>query len=138
MRERMIMSALCLVAAVASTACSARGPAFQRLDIPSGKGVIYAYRPNTMVGAAIQPTVNCGSTGVSLPPGGYHPFVVDPGSVTCSAKTESRAEVLVDVRANEDSYVRETIGVGFFVGRPHLQVVDKEKGQQEIKDCKLQ
>jgi hypothetical protein len=28
-------------------------------------------------------------------------------------------------------------GVGFFVGYPHLRVVAREKGEREIKECKL-
>jgi hypothetical protein len=126
------------MASLAWSGCSASGPAFQRVQIPEGKSVVYAYRSGSLIGWAVRPSVNCGDTGASLAPSGYHPFVVAPGSVTCSAATESRAEVRVDAKANEESYVRETIGVGIFVGRPHLQVVDKATGAQEIEACKMQ
>jgi hypothetical protein len=33
--------------------------------------------------------------------------------------------------------VRGSVGVGFFVRRPSLEVVDRSTGEREIRDCKL-
>jgi hypothetical protein len=44
----------------------------------------------------------------------------------------------VPVTRGQESYVKEEIGWGFFVGRPHLYLVDKEAGESEIQGCKLQ
>ena len=137
MRTRMMMAAT-LLAATAGIGCSASGPAYQKIAVPEGKSVVYAYRPKSIFGAAIQPRVSCGLPGPGLKPGGYHAFVLDPGTVTCSASTESTSEVQVDAAPNGSSYVREKIGLGFFVGRPHLEVVDEATGEREIGNCKQQ
>lgn len=118
--------------------CAVSGPPFQKIQIPEGKSVIYAYRPSSFFGAALRPTVSCGQEGVSLGRGGYHPFVVDPGSLVCRAATEATSEVDVRSSAAQESYVKEEIGWGFFVGRPHLYLMDKATGESEIGDCKLQ
>jgi hypothetical protein len=138
MREKMLLSCVTLCAAVSWVGCSASGPAFHEIQVPAGKSVIYAYRPKSIFGAAIQPSVNCGGPGPGLAPGGYHPFVVEPGTVTCTAKTEARSEVQVDATSDGPSYVRERIGIGFFVGHPHLEVVDTATGAREIQACKQQ
>ena len=138
MRTRGLVTGFVCMAALGGVGCAASGPAFQKVTAPTGKSVIYAYRSSSIMGAAIQPAVHCGSDSAVLSRGGYHPFVVDPGAVTCSASTESTAEVNVDAKPGEENYVRESIGVGFFVGRPHLKVMDKQTGEQEASDCKLQ
>ncbi len=45
--------------------------------------------------------------------------------------------VVFDVHAGPRAYVRGSIGVGFFVGRPSLEVVDHTTGEREIRTCKL-
>lgn len=138
MRTNWIVAVLIVCASSFTVGCAASGPAFQRVAIPDGKSVIYAYRPSSIFGGGVVPTVTCGSSGVSLSRGGYHPFVVEPGTVTCSASTESTSTVRVDARANEAAYVKEQIGMGFFIGRPHLTVVSAEEGEREAGKCKLQ
>ena len=138
MRTNRIASALLVLASSLTLGCAAGGPAFQKVAIPEGKSVIYAYRPNSIFGGAIVPTVTCGTQGISLSRGGYHPFVIDPGDVTCSASTESTSTVRVDARSNEAAYLQERIGLGFFVGRPHLQVMSPEEGERAAHECKLQ
>lgn len=138
MHTNWMASAFLVLASSLTLGCAAGGPAFQKVTIPEGKSVIYAYRPNSIFGGAIVPTVTCGTQGVSLSRGGYYPFVLDPGDVTCSASTESTSTVHVEARSNEAAYVKERIGLGFFVGRPHLQVVSPEEGEQAARECKLQ
>jgi hypothetical protein len=45
--------------------------------------------------------------------------------------------VTLDVKAGGVYYVKGTVGVGFFVGRPHLIVVPQSIGETEITECKL-
>ena len=138
MRRNAIRNAFLVVAAASLAGCAASGPAFQKAAIPDGKSVVYAYRPNSIFGGAIVPTVTCGSQGVAISRGGYHPFVVEPGAVTCTASTEATSTVRVDARPNEASFVKEKIGLGFFVGRPHLTVMSSDEGEREAGECALQ
>lgn len=135
--KRMI-GRLLIVSSSLMLGCAAGGPPYQRLAIPDGKSVVYAYRPNSFLGGGITPTVTCGTKGVALSRGGYHPFVVDPGTVTCSASTESTSTVRVEARPNEAAYVKERIGMGVLVGRPHLTVMAPEEGEREARECRLQ
>ena len=134
-RMRLTIAAL---AASIGAGCAASGPQFQKIPVPAGKSVVYAYRPTTLAGGAIKPTLACGTARVVLPRGGYYPFVVEPGNVVCHAATEASSTVEVDARPNEAAYVKETIGIGILVGRPHLQVVPPSVGASEIGECSLQ
>lgn len=137
MRER-VSAGLVVLAACTWAGCAASGPAFQKIAVPDGKSVIYAYRPNSLFGGGIRPAVHCGDSSSVLSRGGYHPFIMTPGTVRCSASTESTSEVNVDAKPGDASYVREQIGMGFFIGRPHLQVMDRQTGEQEASDCRME
>jgi len=104
---------------------------------PEGKSVIYAYRPSSIFGAALKPAVSCGAAGFNLAVGGiirssWIPVHRVPGI------DEATSEVDVECKTGEERYVKEEIGWGFFVGRPHLYVMDNATGESEIQDCRLQ
>ena len=67
----------------------------------------------------------------------YIPYHADPGELELWAKTESTSSVTVDVKAGDTAYVRGSVGVGFFVGRPSLEMVDRSTGEREVRECKL-
>lgn len=119
--------------------CASLGPVYQKVDkIPDGMGLVYIYRPSSFVGGGISPDIKVGETVVTtLYNGGYFPYFVEPGEVEFWAKTESKSAVTLDVKAEQTHYIKGTIGVGFFVGRPHLMVVSPDVGEKEIAGCKL-
>ena len=114
------------------------GAKFQKIEsVPPGKAVIYIYRPSTL-GAAIAYDIRHGDkVVVTMKAMGYYPYVADPGEVELSARTESKASVTLDVKADETYYVKATISMGFLVGRPRLVVVSVSEAEKEISDCKL-
>ena len=135
-----------LTLSLSIAACSASGPAFRKLAVPPGKAVIYAYRPDAFFGRVRSPYVYCGDGSVDLKPGGYHPFVVEPGSVTCISTTEplsmgfkewrsGTAKVEVRVEAGKESFVKEKLG---YFGTPYLFLMDRFSAESEIPECKLQ
>jgi hypothetical protein len=134
---RAILLALGLLAALAS--CATLGPPFQPLaSIPSGKAVVYIYRPPKLVGSAISFTVNAGELPViTLSNGGYFPYIAEPGRISFWAKTETTSFVIIDVAAGTEYFLKGTIGVGILVGRPQLEQVHPTLGRLEILDCKL-
>jgi hypothetical protein len=139
MRRRRRSIGVLLVGVLVIAGCATLGPAFQPVNsIPEGVGLIYLYRESAFFGGGVTYDVKVGETVITtLPSGGYYPYLVKPGEVELWAKTEARSAVTVDVKAGEVYYVKGEVGVGFLVGRPHLRVVTREKGEQEIKDCKL-
>ena len=70
--------------------------------------------------------------------GGYHPYVVDPGTISCNSQTEATTELEIATKAGQEYYVKEEVGWGFLIGRPHLYPMDQGIGQSEIEACHLQ
>jgi hypothetical protein len=58
------------------------------------------------------------------------------GLNTLWAKTEAKAEVPIDVKLGKTYYLRCGIGMGAFVGRPKLELVDRKTGKAEFESFK--
>lgn len=123
--------------------CAASGPKYEVAAAPpTGQGLVYIYRPGKFMGGGAGFDVHTGTKEADravtyLQNGGYFPFYTPPGEITLWGKTESSASVTLDVKAGETYYVKGSIGVGFIVGRPRLEVVDNATGAKEVKECKL-
>ncbi len=99
--------------------------------IPEGLGRIVVYR-NGFFGAAVQPKVSIDGTAMgACKPNGAFLSDIAPGDHVVSAKTEVMRETLVHVTTGQSSYVRCSIGMGFFVGQPQLEVVSPGTGKLE-------
>src|SRR5437773_2374430 len=137
--SRLLVIAILLgsVAACASTLGQVPGEVFKRIDaIPSGKALVYIYRSSGM-GALVSYDVKAnGKVVTTLYSGTYYPYVSDPGEIEFSAKTEASDSVTIDVKAGQTYFLKGTVGVGFFVGHPHLTVVQAEEAEKEIGDRK--
>ena len=122
-----------------SAGCASLGPAYTPVSsAPKDKATVYVYRPSAMGGAAVSYTVAVNGADVSsLPSGGYFVYYAKPGENEFAAKTEAKTSVTVDAKAGETYYVKGTIGMGVFVGHPHLLQVTSDVGSQEIVKCKL-
>lgn len=139
MRHLIIRISAFLVGVVLISGCATLGPTFQKIDkTPEGMGLVYIYRPSSFIGAAVSYDVKVGETVITtLYNGGYYPYFAKPGELELWASTEAKSAVTLDVKAGEIYYVKGTVGVGFFVGRPHLIVVPKSVGETEIAECNL-
>lgn len=99
--------------------------------IPSGMGQVVVYRTGLM-GSAVQPSVSIdGVKKGACQPNGAFIATVKPGDRLVSAATEVKRETVVRVESGQPSYVRCSIGMGFFVGQPHLEVVPAKTGKLE-------
>jgi len=123
--------------AVALGGCAAQGPPFERAGAPPGRAVIYVYRPYSFFSSAIHPIVQCGSQSAAIEPGAYHAFVVPAGPTGCRAGTETRDEVEIDAEPRVH-YLRERISWGWLIGRPHLDPMDHDEAEAEIRSCCVQ
>lgn len=122
-----------------SAGCATLGSAYTPdSNAPKDKATVYVYRPSGMGGAAISYTVSVnGVAASSLPSGGYFVYYAKPGETEFSAKTEAKTSVTIEAKAGEIYYVKGTVGMGVFVGHPHLVQVTSDAGSQEIVKCKL-
>jgi len=119
--------------------CATLGPAFKPEQYsPGDKGTVYIYRESKMIGGAVSYTVHAnGMPLAKLSSGSYFVYHAAPGEVEFSAQTEAKTSVTVDVKAGEVYYVKGSVGMGVFVGYPHLLLVSSGVGEKEIVECKL-
>jgi hypothetical protein len=119
--------------------CATLGPAFKpEQSLPSDKGTVYIYRESKMIGGAVSYTVSAnGMPLAKLSSGSYFVYHAVPGEVEFSAQTEAKTSVTIDIRAGEAYYVKGSVGMGVFIGHPHLLLVSSDIGQKEIAECKL-
>ncbi len=108
-------------AAAGSTASAAPAPLNPVAPPPAGKAQVVFYRPSNFAGMALTFTVHEGYKGLGrLPNGNYFVWVAEPGQHTYSVQSEATDTLTLEVEAGETYYVQQTIGMGFFMGRPHL------------------
>lgn len=127
-----------LLLAAALSGC-ASGPKFSEMknsipELNPDQGRIYVYRPSAL-GAAIRPNILFNGTVVGeMVSRGF--FFVDsvPGSYLVSARTEAEASVQITLQANQTQYVKASMTLGVFVGRPQLEVVDGASALIELQD----
>jgi hypothetical protein len=133
-RTILVLASLC----VTFSGCANLGAKYTpEAATPTDRAAVYVYRPGSM-GAAISPNVQANGVPLSdLPAHGYFVYDAKPGELTLTAHTEATTSITLDVKAGETYYVKGSLGMGFFVGHPHLVVVTKDVGESEIKDCKL-
>ena len=103
------------------------------------KGTVYLYRTGRAVGAAGQLMVKVNSTDAGgTGPGTFFKWDLKPGTYTFASSTgESSAVIQLDIKAGEVYYVRQDARMGISNGRVTMKEVDSNKGQSEVKGCKL-
>jgi hypothetical protein len=130
---------LWLVLCAALAAGCASGPKFSEVrstipDLAPEHGRIFFYRPSA-VGAAVQPNILLNGDVVGeMVPLGF--FFVDryPGNYVVSAATESEASVSLSLEPKQTQYVRGSLSIGFFVGRPVFTLVDQTSALAEMEE----
>jgi hypothetical protein len=125
---------------IVMSACAA-GPklAEMKSSIPilkSDEGRIYFYRSNSMVGAAIQPSITLNGKVVgSSRPGGF--FFVDqtPGPMEVATSTEVEKKLTFILEPGQTRYVRTVIGLGLLAARVYPELVDNATGEQALEEA---
>ena len=128
---------LCL--AMLCLAGCASGPRYADINStfagPSpGNGRIYIYRPSAF-GAALQPSIKINDQVVgSAVPHGF--FYVDrpAGNYKISTSTEVERDLSLSLDDGQTRYVLLRISMGLFAGHVSPELVDNDKGEQDIKD----
>jgi hypothetical protein len=111
---------------------------YKKVDaVPTDKAVIYIYRSSGLGGLVYYDVKANGKVVTTLYSGTYYPYLSEPGEIEFSAKTEASDSVTLDAKAGQIYYLKGTVGIGFFVGHPHLTVVSAEEAEKDIVDCKL-
>lgn len=117
--------------------CSATGPRFSEVsqNLPSlgeNEGRIYFYR-DSIAGMAVQPEVSVNGQVVGKSQPGSFFFIDRPaGTYRATAQTESEGSIDIVLRPTQTAYVRMSIGLGFFVGRPAFARVGETEGRSAL------
>jgi len=119
--------------------CATSGPAFQAVsEIPQDKALVYIYRPSGFIGAGVRYHVAArGDSIVYLEPGGYFPYLTEPGEIEFWAKTEAKETITTDLVPGQTHYLKGSVGIGVVIGRPRFEFVDEARGAREVSKCKL-
>ena len=129
---------LALFVVVVLAGCAAEGPLHKEVaasipTIPAGKGRIYFYRADTMMGAAVTSDITFNGRVVGKSERGGFFFVDEkPGSCKASASTEVERAVTFTLAAGETKYVKSSISMGLMVGRVNLELVSPDTAKAEI------
>lgn len=126
------------------TGCGAKGPKFVGIEKPQkNQGLVYIYRPSSLMGAAVSYDMHARKSDINdkvignLSNGTYIKYITEPNEIEFWGKTESTSSVTIDVEANKMYCIKGGVGIGFFVGRPHLTIVDNKLCLEEIKSTNL-
>ncbi len=115
-----------------------QGASFQKVQFPPTSAVIYVYRPYKYGSSLLRPDVTCGGQSAAIGPGGYHPFVIPAGKVTCEVaggESNDKVEILAEPH---NYYIKEDFSWGVLRGHPHLNPVDGDTAHDEINTCVLE
>jgi hypothetical protein len=94
---------------------------------PAGKGQIVFFRPWAYPGMAVSFSVHEGQTGVGkLGVSSYFVYIGDPGPHTFTIQSESTDTLNTEIEAGETTFVKETLGMGLMLYRPHLTPSDED------------
>ncbi len=126
------------------TGCSAAGPKFSKMNKPEkDKSLIYVYRPKSSWGKVVTFDIHAKSPDGkdivigNLKNGGYLQYMAQPNEIEFWAKTESTSSVTLDVEANRMYCIKGEVGIGFFVGRPNLTLVNNNLCSVELRSTVL-
>ena len=137
----MLIVVTVLISSCASTskAGDEKDAAAKEFSVPDDKGVVYFYRLNRAVGAAVATQIkinglDAGGTG----PGTYFRWELKPGTyVFTASSTESSAAVELDVKAGDMYFIRQDERLGLSSGRVTIKEVKEKEGKEAVNSCKL-
>lgn len=123
-----ILRAALAFAAITLSACGAGTPLFHPTTPQSNQAVVYIYRPARMTGGLVPIGVRLDQRDAVIWSGDYLAFTVAPGPHTVASGSVERQ---IDAAPASASYARVLPG---FVN-PKLEVVDAQRGAEEIAAC---
>jgi len=95
--------------------------------------LLHLYRPATKIGVAVSFGVHIDNEMVFM--ARYNSKttvrVTQEGLKTLWARTEVRTELPVDIKMGHEYFIRCNVGVGAFVGRPRIVLVDNSEGRKQ-------
>ncbi|MDR0560927.1 MAG: DUF2846 domain-containing protein [Prevotellaceae bacterium] len=132
---------LMFVASLLTTGCgssrtvtAANSAAVSEYELTDDCALLHIYRPASMMGLAIKYNINLNDEPLFRVANKSKKTVriTQPGMYRLWARTETTVEESVDIQLGKEYYIRCTVEMGAFVGRPLIEIVDSEKGKTEF------
>lgn len=102
-------------------------------------GLVYLYRSPSFVGSMVSFPVwdeaEKNKDLVVMRNGGYYLHFCSPGKHTFATRSEAKNSLSIDVEPGKVYFVKYSIHMGAFVGRPHIELVSQEQGAREAAEC---
>jgi len=113
---------------------SAAGVRSQENQLSNDYALLHIYRVKSMAGAAIGYDLHLDNDVIFRVKNNSKTTirVTSGGRKTLWAKTESRAELPIDIEMGQEYYILCGVGMGAVVGRPRLELVDNQRGEAEF------
>lgn len=132
------VSLAAIAAAAVLTGCAATGPKFSQQEaampkLAAEQGRVYFYRVDSMLGAAVRPSVKLDGAAVGdSVPGGY--FFVDAaaGNHEAATSTEATNKLTFVLDKGEIKYVRTKVQMGLLAGHVIPELVSADEAQKEL------
>ncbi len=106
-------------------------------EIKEDQALIVFYRTKSTGGAAIRFHIKHGSEPIgALPNGSVLSRYVDPGQHVFTSEVVTGDSLSLTVEAGEIHFVRGTVKMGLYAGRPTFTVVSEEKARKAIAKIK--
>jgi hypothetical protein len=135
---RVLKGVLVLFALILFTGCAASGPLYKDVSasippLAAGKGRIYFFRADTMLGAAVTSDISLNDKVVGKSERGSFFFVDQaPGNCKVRTSTEVERQLTFALAAGETKYVQTSVSMGAFVGHISPELVSPDKGRTEL------
>jgi hypothetical protein len=101
-----------------------------------GLATVYIFRPNKLMGKALEPSVYCDGVELArMDNGRYLTLKLKPGRHTIHMTNEKKGFDM-DLRGGEEYYFRVGIEAGFWKGQGKIMLQENEKGIAEVKKLK--
>jgi hypothetical protein len=101
--------------------------------IASGKGRVFFYRLDTMLGAAVTSDITLNGRVVGRSERGSFFFVDQaPGNMTVLTSTETEKSLTFTLGQGERKFVRTSVSIGVLVGRIQPELVSASEAKAEI------
>lgn len=121
------------------TGCGATGAQFTGFAQPKqNQGLVYVYRPSGFVGSGVYYDIHVTNStnpdliAGELVNGSYVKVDVPKGKNEIWGKTEAKSSIMLDIKEGDIQCVKGSVGMGLFIGRPHLELVDMRICKSEI------
>jgi len=108
-----------------------------RLPVDANYASVYIYRPKMMVGSAIGYKVRMDNDSVVCRTRSGEKCevrITDFGKHTFWAKTESADSLTIDIQKGQEYFIRCAMGIGVFIGRPDLNLVENHVAMKEFEE----